>query len=942
MKLTKILSLVAAIVLIGCSGGKSDMENKEFKIEYEKFTLDNGLEVVLHEDHSDPIVAVATLMHVGSNREKPGRTGFAHFFEHMSFNDSENVPRGANRKMIPEWGGSRNGGTWSDGTIYYEVVPKDAFDKILWIDSDRFGYMINTVTEDALEAEKQVVKNEKRQRVDNAPYGYTDEIIRKNLYPEGHPYSWTVIGSLPDLQAATLDDVKEFYEQYYGAGNATLVIAGDIDPAETKKKVEQWFGEIRKGPEVEKPQPLPVTLAETKSLYFEDNFAKLPELRMVFPTVEDYNTDMYALNVLGQLLSGSKKAPLYQVIVEEKKLAPNASTYQSSNEVAGEFVFRVRANAGTDLDEVKAAVEEGLVRFETNGIDAKDLQRIKAELETNLYQGVSTVLNKAFQLVTDNEFGGDPSYISKTAELTQAVSAEDVMRVFNKYIKNQNYVMTSVVPAGQLDLAVEGGEKAEVYIEEIVSDVAAENTSRGEVAEYEKTPSKYDRSEPDFGELPLLKSPEVWSAYLDNGMQVFGIENNELPLVYFDVTLKGGHYHDPIEKSGTAALLANLMTEGTQTKTPAELEEAIGLLGASINMYAGSEEITISASCLARNFDETFALVQEILLEPRWDEKEFDRLKQSTITRLKGREASPTAIASTVFNKLLYGENHILGYSSIGTSQSVESITLDDLKSYYDANFSPSIASFHVAGNVNQGEVMNQLNNFNWGSKDVQLASYSLPENANAGKLYFIDFPGAKQSVIYIGKQAISGVNPQYNELTYANEKLGGGSSGQLFQTLRIEKGYTYGAYAFIPQRTEISPFTATSSVRANATLPSLEIMKEMIANYGENFTAEDVEVTQTKVLKANTRAFESLGAKLNMLHEISKFGKSPNFMELEQKELTSMTLDDYNEMINKYLNESKMIYLVVGDGATQLEEVRKLGMGDPIILDIFGDPITQ
>ena len=941
MKLTHILSFITIVSLLGCNS-KESMEQKEFTIEYEKFTLDNGLEVVLHEDHSDPIVAVATLMHVGSNREKPGRTGFAHFFEHMSFNDSENVPRGANRKLIPEWGGSRNGGTWSDGTIYYEVVPKDAFDKILWIDSDRFGYMINTVTQDALDAEKQVVKNEKRQRVDNAPYGYTDEVIRKNLYPEGHPYSWTVIGSLPDLQAATLEDVKEFYQQYYGAGNATLVIAGDIDPTATKEKVQRWFGEIRKGPEVEKPQPQPVSLEETKSLYFEDNFAKLPELRMVYPTVEDYHEDMYALNVLGQLLSGSKKAPLYQVIVEEEKLAPNVSTYQNSNEVAGEFVFRVRANAGTDLDSVKASLEAGLARFEENGIDKKDLKRIKAELETNLYQGVSTVLNKAFQLVIDNEFGGDPGYISQTAKLTQAVTADDVMRVYNKYIKGQNYVMTSFVPSGQKDLIVEGATEAEVWEEEIVADVAAENVSRGEVAEYEKTPSKYDRSEPEFGELPLLKSPEVWSDNLDNGMMVFGIENTELPLVYFDVTLKGGHYHDPLEKAGVASLLADLLTEGTEAKTPAELEEAIGLLGASIDVRAGAEEITISASCLTRNFEETFALVKEVILEPRWDEKEFDRLKQSRITRLKGREASPTAIASTVFNKLLYGEDHILGHSSLGSLKTVESISLDDLKNFYTANFSPAIASFHVAGSVSKDRVMEQLQDLNWKSKDVQMAFYPEPKNEIAGNLYFIDFPGAKQSVLYIGKQAISGINPKYNELTYANEKLGGGSSGQLFQTLRIEKGYTYGAYSYVPQRTSIAPFTVTTSVRANATLPSLEIMQDMIANYGENFTKEDVEVTQMKVLKANTRAFESLGAKLNMLHEISKFGKAPNFMEKEQGELTAMTLEDYKKLINEFMSESEMIYLVVGDGATQLDEVRKLGKGDPILLDIKGDPLNQ
>lgn len=938
-KLTLILS-----VLIGINACSSSESSDEFKISYEKFTLDNGLEVVLHVDDSDPIVAVATLMHVGSNREKPGRTGFAHFFEHMSFNDSENVPRGANRKMIPEWGGSRNGGTWSDGTIYYEVVPKDAFDKILWIDSDRFGYMINTVTESALEREKQVVKNEKRERVDNAPYGYTDEIIRKNLYPEGHPYSWTVIGSLPDLQAATLADVKEFYEQFYGAGNATLVIAGDINIEETKQKVRQWFGEIPEGPAVEKMNPMPVTLDATKSLYFEDNFATLPELRMVIPTVEDYHADMYALNVLGQLLSGSKKAPLYQTVVEEGNLAPNVSTYQSSNELAGEFVFRVRANAGVDLDSVKAAISMGLDRFETNGVSEIELKRIKAELETNLYQGVSTVLNKAFQLVTDNEFGGDPSYISKTAKLTQAVTAEDVMKVYKKYIKGKPYVMTSVVPKGQLDLTVDGGTLAEVWIEEVRADVASEEVSQGEEAEYEKTLSKFDRSEPPFGDLPLLKSPEVWTSKMANGMSVYGIENSELPLVYFDITIAGGHWQDLDSKSGAASLLSDLMLEGTANRTPAELEEAIGLLGASISVNAGKEEIRISGNCLKRNFKETLSLMQEILLQPRWDEKEFDRLKQALITRLKGQEANPQSIASTVFAKLVYGPDHIFSTSTIGEMATAESLNIDDLKSYYSNYFSPKLANFHVAGDVSEKEVLGALSGLNdaWKTKDVSLNSYPAPANQNQGKLFFIDVPGSKQSVLYIGQLSISGKNDEFNELQYANEKIGGGSSGQLFQTLRIEKGYTYGAYSFAFEDNEIGPYIAYSSVRANATLASLEIIKSMLANYAENFTEEDVEITKTKVLKANTRAFESLNAKLGMLRDMSKFGKPADFMEQNQKELTAMTLDDYKRIINKYIVESDMIYLIVGDGETQLDEVRKLGMGEPVLLDINGNQVEN
>ncbi|WP_338733948.1 M16 family metallopeptidase [Mangrovimonas cancribranchiae] len=943
MKYLKLSLTLLIVFLVSCKEKTqeevAEVKPTEFKINYEKFTLDNGLEVILHEDHSDPIVAVATMMHVGSNREKPGRTGFAHFFEHMSFNDSENVPRGANRKMIPEWGGSRNGGTWSDGTVYYEVVPKDAFDKIMWIDSDRFGYMINTVTKAALEREKQVVKNEKRQRVDNAPYGYTDEIIRKNLYPEGHPYNWTVIGQLPDLQAATIDDVKEFYNKYYGAANATLVIAGDIDVAETKQKVKQWFGEIRKGPDVEPLQPMSVTLNETKSLYFEDNFAKLPELRIVIPTVEEYHKDTYALQILGNLLSGSKKAPLYKVLVEEKKLAPNIGAYQSSSELAGEFIFRVRANAGTDLDSVKLAINEGLTRFEEQGVSEKDLKRIKAELETGLYRGVSTVLNKAFQLAQDNEFNGDPSYITQTAKLTKAVTPEDVMRVYNKYIKNANYVMTSVVPKGQLELAITNADKAEVWIEEVKQDVASEEVSQGEEAEYEKTPSKYDRSEPPFGELPLFETPEVYQESLENGLTVYGIENNEVPLIQFDITIPGGHLMDPEGKSGVANLFTDLMMEGTANKTPAELEEAIGLLGASINMYAASEDMHISGSCLAKNFEETMKLVKEIILEPRWDTKEFTRLKQALETSLKDSESNPRRIAYNVYAKLLYGDNHNFGVPTSGTLETAKTISIEDLQAFY-SKLSPEGANLHVVGDLNQSQVMNVAGVLNdWNTPQSIHPQYNLPETPKTNTVYFVDVPGSKQSVLYIGKLVLSETNPEANNLAYANEILGGGSSGRLFQTLRIEKGYTYGAYSGIRESKEVGPFYINSSVRANATLASLEIIKDMVASYADNFGEEELNITKDKLLKGNTRALESLGAKLGMLQDISKYNKPVDFVKQDQNELVAMSLSDYHNMINKYLQEEDMLYVVVGDKETQWQEVEKLGK--PMVeLDIQGNKV--
>jgi zinc protease len=957
MKIKTWLIASTAIALVAC-GNSADTSNETtgdantetaqteqsgFDLPYEKFTLENGLEVILHVDRSDPIVAFTTVVHAGSNREKVGRTGFAHFFEHMAFNDSENVPRGWNRKAIPDWGGQRNGGTWSDGTIYFEVVPKDAFDKIMWIDSDRLGYMINTVTNAALEREKQVVKNEKRQRVDNAPYGYTQEVIRTNLYPEGHPYSWTVIGSLPDLQAATLEDLKEFYTEYYGAGNATLVIAGDIDIAETKEKVERWFGEIRKGPDVKPLPPMPVALTDSKSLYFEDNFAKLPELRITFPSVESYHGDEQALDVLAQIIAGSKNSPLHKEIVDAQKLAPSVSAFNNSMELAGEFVFRVRANAGTDLDAVNAALETALTNFEENGVDEKDLQRIKAEVETQLYAGLSTILGKSNQMAQANEFAGDPAYAIKSVELLNAVTADDVMAAYNKYIKGKPSIITSFVPKGATDLMIDGSELATVWIEEVKANVANEEVSQGEEAEYAKTPSKYDRSEPAFGDLPLLKMPDVWEAKLANDIRLLGIENSEIPLISFDITIDGGGWLDPLEKKGMVSLLARLMNEGSANRTAAEMEQAIGLLGSGINVSANAEELTINVTTLAKNFEATMALVEEILTAPRFDDTDFGRVKSAALTAIKGREANPRAIGALAFQKLLYGDAHPLGYSQAGSSESVAGITLDDMKAMHK-RLLQSNARFHIAGDIDQSRAADAFDGIAgaFAGETEAAPSYELPAQANAGKVFFIDVPGSKQSVINTGKLTLATTDADANKLDYTNEKLGGGISGDLAQTLRIEKGYTYGAVSFITRGREVQPFRATTSVRANATKPSLEIIRDMIRDYGPDFDEAAITTTETKLVKESTRAFESLNAKLGTLRTISKYGKSRKYVEEDQKELIDMPLSEFKRIAAAYMQEDQMVYVIVGDKATQFGPVSEFAGGNVIELDIYGNPVER
>ncbi|RYY96294.1 MAG: insulinase family protein, partial [Chitinophagaceae bacterium] len=638
----------------------------------------------------------------------------------------------------------------------------------------------------------------------------------------------------------------------------------------------------------------------------------------------------------------SKNAPLYKTVVTEKKLAPNVSASHQDKELAGEFYLRVRGNADTDLDDVKAAIEAGLARFEQEGFTDAQLANIKTGLETSLYSGLESILNKAQRLGTDNEFKGDPGFVSKEAQHLQAVTRADVLRVYHQYIKGKPYVATSFVPKGKLDLAVQGAKPASVWTEPIVQGVANEDVAPGADAVFTKTKTKNDRSEPAFGEMPLFKMPAIWTGTLANGMKAYGIPSNELPLVTFEVVIRGGHFADPLDKSGVASLLASLMTQGTARKTPAELEDAIDRLGASINVLPGNEELRLRATCLARNFAPTLALVQEILLEPRWDKTEYERLYTAMKTSIKGREANATALAGLNFNKLLYGPNHILGLPATGTRESVARISLDDLKTYYSTWVKPSAATVHIVGAVPQGSALEGFNTLAaaWKGTAPALPSYPLPAQDKAGTVYFIDIPGAKQSVLYVGKMGVSATDPDATGVSFTNEVLGVNSSGRLTQVLRIGKGYTYGASSQQVRSAERAPFLAATSVRANATLASLQIIQDMLREYGATFTEKEVEVTRNKVLKGSTLAYETSAAKLGLLHEISKYGRPLRYVEEDQQKLVKMSLADYQRLIGTHFKESDMVYLVVGDKATQLEEVKKLGK-KVVQLDVDGNPVS-
>lgn len=927
------LSLILAVaILFSCTAKKSE---SPFSVPFEKYKLDNGLTVILHEDKSDPIVAVAIAFHVGSSREVPGKTGFAHLFEHMMFQRSENVGEDQLFRLIQGAGGELNGGTSFDYTVYYEVVPRNALEMALWLESDRMGYLENTVTQTAFANQQNVVQNEKRQSVDNSPYGHNDALILKNVFPEGHPYSWDVIGEMEDLQNATVEDVKAFHRKFYSPNNATLVIAGDINKKEVRALVEKYFGEIPGGEQIEKRAPMPVEISSTKKLYHEDNFARAPRLTMVFPTVEQFSKDSYALDYLGQLLSNGKKTPLYKVIVRDKKLSSSVYAYNMSLELAGTFEISVTANPGVNLGDVEKAIFESFDMFEKEGFTEDDLTALKARNETYFYSLFSSILNKSFALGRYQMFTDDPEFFVRDFVADQAVTAEDIMNAYNKYIKGKNYVMTSFVPKGELELIAEGSVDAGI-VEEDVTKAAEVKTIEVEEEPVVKTPTKFDRSvQPPLGPDPEVTLPAIWTGSLANGLKIYGITQNELPLVQYSLIISGGHLLDPMEKSGLASLTASLMNEGTKNKTPEELEEAIRLLGASISFSGGNENITLRVSTLARNFEKTIALVEEMLFEPRWDTVQFDLAKSRVINNLKRNKANPSSLASNQLNKLIFGETNILSTEAAGTEESVNRINIEDLKDFYNSNFSPSLSKFIIAGDIDKQRVEAALSAINekWQPKDIIMPEIKVPDAPSESRIYFVDVPGAKQSVIYIGCPALKRSDPNYYPAHVTNYKLGGSFNGLFNLILREEKGFTYGARSRFNGAGNYGTFYATSMVRTNATLESVGIFKSEMEKYRENIPQEYVDFTKSALLKSNARNFETLGDLLGMLNNIASYDLPLDYIKQEEAFVKGITTEKILDLAKEYIDPARMYYVVAGDAATQLKELEKAGLGKPVLV---------
>ena len=911
----------------------------EIVIPYKKYRLPNGLTVVLHEDDSDPIAHVDVTYHVGSGREEIGKSGFAHFFEHMMFQGSENVADEEHFKIISESGGTLNGTTNTDRTNYFETAPANQLEKMLWLEADRMGFLLDAVTQEKFEVQRETVKNERGQRVDNAPYGLLGERVGEALYPEGHPYSWSVIGYLEDLDRADLDDLKRFFLRWYGPNNAVLTIGGRLDETETLEMVSRYFGSIPAGPDVADPVPTPVTLDADRYISLEDNVA-LPLVYMSWPTVYARHEDEAPLDVLNSILGEGRTSLLYKNLVREGK-AVQAQASHGCQELSCQFALLALPNpaSGTTLTQTEEIIRASLEEFETRGVEDDDLERVKAGIISDMIFGLESVSGKVSQLAFYETFANNPNYIRDDLARYEAVTKEDVLRVYEQYIKGKPAVIMSIVPKGQIE-TIAGPDTWQRYERTIPDYPSAEGLALRIATD------DFDRSvQPAASDVDLsLTVPELWRSTLANGIPVLGALNSETPTTAIQIELAVGQKSEPLEKLGLASLTASMLGEATQNSTNEDLANRLAKLGSEINIGAGDYTTTITVRSLSSKLGETMDLVAERLFEPAFNEDDFTRLQGQTLQGIAFSKSEPAVTATAVYNQLLYGANNAMAYPSEGTETTVADITLDDVRAFYAQNYSASVASVIAVSDLSQEEVGAELAVLeNWERKEVTVPDFAPFPELQTGTLYLIDKADAAQSEIRIGRRALPfDATGEFYRAGLMNFVLGGAFNSRINLNLREDKGYSYGAFSFFRGEDGYGAYTAQAGVRSDATAASItEFLNEIALYNASGITADELDFTKSAIGQSDARRYETPFQKLRFLDNIQTYNLPDGFIDEQKAILAGFTEADVNALAAKYLNPEEMIMVVVGDKATILPSIAELGF-EIVELDADGNPVAE
>jgi len=792
----KLLMLNVLVMLVsGAAFAQAKLVEKvtrkgdELVIPYEKYVLPNGLTLIIHEDHSDPIAHVDVTYHVGSAREEIGKSGFAHFFEHMMFQGSDHVGDDQHFKIVSSSGGTLNGTTNSDRTNYFQTVPSNQLEKMLWLEADRMGFLLDAVTQKKFENQRSTVKNERGQRVDNVPYGLVLEEIAKNMFPYGHPYSWLTIGYVEDLDRVNVNDLKNFFLRWYGPNNATLTVGGDVSAEQVVKLVEKYFGPIPAGPKVDKMPAMVPTLDKHRFVSYTDNYARLPLMVMAFPTVPDYHPDRAALACLAQILGQGNNSFMYQQLTK-KQLALQAGCFSQLFELSGVFAFQVIPFPGKPLSNMYYLLNNALDSFEARGVTDDDIAKFKGGYESQLINGLQSVSGKVSQLAAFQTYTGNPNMIGEQLKTYQAVTKEDVLRVYNKYIKYKHPVVVSVLPKSQDKMIV-----GETNYKVSNANYVAPNYGY-EGLKYEKAKDNFDRSKmPPNGPNPVVKVPAFWKEDWPSGIKIIGTQNTELPVVTLSVKIPGGHLlnANDLSKAGLASFFTDMMTEDTKNYTAEEMSKELQKLGSSITVFSGNDIVTFQVQSQKKNLDPTLKLLQERMFNPKFTQIAFDRIKKQNLEYFKVAKTQPVSVANDVFAKVNYGSNHILGTSGDGNEQTVGAFTLADIQYYYDNYMTSQGTEVVVVGDISEEEILPKLSFLNsLPNKKIDIPTIAAAPAVEKTKVYLVDIPKSAQTEFRVGY--VTGLKydatGEYFKAGLMNYAFGGTFNSRVNMNLREDKGW--------------------------------------------------------------------------------------------------------------------------------------------------------
>ena len=878
-------------------------------IEYDTFTLNNGLTVVVHEDRKVPMVAVNVWYHVGSKNEKVGKTGFAHLFEHLMFNGTENYNAEYFEPFEKIGATDQNGTTNNDRTNYFQNVPTNALDLALWMESERMGHILNVIDQEKLDEQRGVVQNEKRQG-ENQPYGQVFNAIGKAVFPKGHPYSWSVIGSMEDLNAATLDDVKEWFETYYGPTNAVIALAGDIDLETAKIKVQEYFGDIQAGPPLTKPKKWIAKRTEQTREVMEDN---VPQTRIykVWNVPEDGTAEAQALDLASSTLAGSKNSPLYQELVYKKGLATGVSAFYYGREIAGLFIISATVAPGQDVNEVENVIDATLQKYLKTGPNSKLLKNTKTSTIAGLTNGLQRIGGfggKSDILATYQTLYGDAGAFKKILAMYLDTSTNDVKKAANKWLSSGDYVLT-IVPAAKTSV-----------VESLV------DRSKGIPYPTEKLSYSF---------------PTIKSAILENGSKLVLAERNDLPLVQLEIVFNNGYAIESDNELGLVNFTMSMVDEGTDKYNSLEFAEMQESLGSGIGFGSSIDTTYASMSSLKVNLEKTLDLFKEGLLNPTFPQVELDKVKKRWLAGIDQELNSPASMANRQIRTLVYGSGHPYAKaSSSGIKSTVENFTREDLQGMYAKLTNPNDATFIVTGDISLADATELLNKkfSNWKSPDkaiVQVDLFNVNDQASP-RVFLIDKPGAIQSYI-LAAQLLPPTNSDDDILIdYMNYAIAGSFTSRLNMNLREDKSWSYGVRTSTGYSQGQRLMRMTAPVQTDKTAPAIT---EILREYNEYINSSPInEEELSKIKNARTLRlpgqYETLGALLGGIEDIVKYNRDFDYLDTIADKRNSIKLEDVQSATTKYLDTDKWTWVIVGDLNEIENPVRDLNIGPVKVIE--------